>query len=209
MMRSWEELARACRFPSLDWAGRRDVWGPSGPPVRACSVLGAGFLFVTSPIRQIINPGWPFLSQNLLPPLLTFPSALCKPDHNRPDPRDINSSHHLPQHHRRAESSFVIGLAHIALHFHGSQKHELPRSWSRHRSAAPALFFSPLLRPNNHTHHHQQRIACQSSQWILALLRPTFTRTEMELPLPQPWMASKRVRCVSPTPTTFPVYGLW
>lgn len=70
-----------------------------GRRCRACSVLGAGFLFVTSPIRQIINPGWPFLSQNLLPSLLTFPSALCnRPDHNRPDPRDINSSHHLPQH---------------------------------------------------------------------------------------------------------------
>lgn len=180
-----------------------------GRRCRACSVLGAGFLFVTSPIRQIINPGWPFLSQNLLPPLLTFPSALCKPDHNRPDPRDINSSHHLPQHHRRAESSFVIGLAHIALHFHGSQKHEPP---------APDLVIALQLRHSSSllsfdqttTHiNHQQRIACQSSQWILALLRPTFIRTEMELPLPRPWMASKRVRCVSPTPTTFPVYRLW
>lgn len=64
---------------------------------RACSVLGAGFLFVTSPIRQIINPGWPSVS-NLAPSPPHFPLCPLQPDRNRPDPRDISSSHHLPQH---------------------------------------------------------------------------------------------------------------
>lgn len=179
---------------------------------RACSVLGAGFLFVTSPIRQIINPGWPSVSK-LAPSPPHFPlyPLQTRPEQTRPK-RHQQLPPPPPTSIAEQSPALLSASPLVAIHFHGSQKHEptppdlVIALQLRPSSSSLPL---PLLRPNNHTHHHQQRIACQSSQWILALLRPTFIRTEMEMPLPRPWMASKRVRCVSPTPTTFPVYLLW
>lgn len=83
-----------------------------GRRCRACSVLGAGFLFVTSPIRQIINPGWPFcLKTCSLPSSLSpLPSATNQTATDQTQETSTAPTISLNI-HRRAESSFVIGLA--------------------------------------------------------------------------------------------------
>jgi hypothetical protein len=192
------------------WADTGGTCGArQGRRRRACSVVGAGFSFRHfSPKRQIINPGWAICLKTCSLPSSTSP--LPSANQTRPDlTQQTSAAPTIPQHHRRAEYTFVIGHALIALHFRGFQKHEpppLPISSSLCSSGPSSSL--PLPRPNSHTSPTKTRIACHSSQWTLALLRPTFIRTEMEMPLPQPWMASKRVRWVSPTPTAFPVYLL-
>jgi len=140
MMRSWEELARASRYPSLDWADTSGTCGArQGRRRRACSVLGAGFLFVTSPRRLIINPGWPSVSKLALSPPQTSP--LLSANQTRPDQtQETTAAPTIPQHHRRAEYTFVIGLALIALYFRGFQKHEPP---------SPDLVIALQLRPSS------------------------------------------------------------